>query len=273
MQNLVARAVNAFRKSPDVLRAGHPTLRVKSTPVELSKIKTENVQNVISSMRKVFNSPFYNVVGLAAPQIGHNIRVIAYEIKTASVKTAMTINPLGIKDTKAVPLTFIINPSYTPLTELYGERYKTQNTQHEHKPHTIPITLQQQRHQQHDHHSTEQPAKPNVLAETNTQSDTAGGQNLPELSRSAFSLDYESCECVPTYNAVVRRCDQILVKGYDINGKKLSFFSEGLESRIIQHEVDHLDGVLFTDKMEGTTLRHEKYNGVYQTNSRTLANK
>jgi len=48
----------------------------------------------------------------------------------------------------------------------------------------------------------------------------------------------------------VRRPERIRVTGYDERGRKTSFGATGLWARLIQHELDHLDGVLFTDRLE-----------------------
>ncbi len=58
----------------------------------------------------------------------------------------------------------------------------------------------------------------------------------------------EGCLSVPGYYGEVERADRIKVEAIDRNNKKLSFVTEGFKSRIIQHEIDHLDGILFIEK-------------------------
>ena len=63
----------------------------------------------------------------------------------------------------------------------------------------------------------------------------------------------EGCLSVPGVFGIVRRHRSVKVKAYDRDGKKMQFKCDGLESIIFQHEIDHLDGVLFIDKVERYT--------------------
>jgi len=53
----------------------------------------------------------------------------------------------------------------------------------------------------------------------------------------------------------VRRAQTIWVKATNLQGKTIKFKAEGLTARVIQHEVDHLDGILFIDRADPATLR------------------
>lgn len=59
----------------------------------------------------------------------------------------------------------------------------------------------------------------------------------------------EGCLSVPTYYETVERYDVIEVKALDINGKEIHFTTDGLLAICIQHEIDHLDGKLFIDRL------------------------
>lgn len=59
----------------------------------------------------------------------------------------------------------------------------------------------------------------------------------------------EGCLSLPEYTGNVRRVEKIKVKGKDRYGKRLEFFTTGFESIAIQHEIDHLNGVLFIDRI------------------------
>lgn len=59
----------------------------------------------------------------------------------------------------------------------------------------------------------------------------------------------EGCLSVPTYFETVERSRYIEVKGLDINGKELLIKTDGLLAICIQHEIDHLDGKLFIDRL------------------------
>jgi peptide deformylase len=57
----------------------------------------------------------------------------------------------------------------------------------------------------------------------------------------------EGCLSVPDFAAEVRRHAQILVKGLDREGRPIEITGEGLLAVVLQHEIDHLNGVLFID--------------------------
>ena len=60
---------------------------------------------------------------------------------------------------------------------------------------------------------------------------------------------YEGCLSVPNLRGQVDRCPEILVEGFDREGRGLKFTSKGISAGTFQHEFDHLDGLVFTDRM------------------------
>ena len=60
----------------------------------------------------------------------------------------------------------------------------------------------------------------------------------------------EGCLSIPGYVGLVRRAMKVTVKGLDRKGKEIKVKGEGLLARALQHEIDHLDGILFTDRLE-----------------------
>jgi peptide deformylase len=72
----------------------------------------------------------------------------------------------------------------------------------------------------------------------------------PEIIEADGFVDSEEgCLSVPGYTANVKRAEKVKVKGLDRNGKPVEIEGEGLLARALQHEIDHLDGVLFIDRM------------------------
>ena len=72
----------------------------------------------------------------------------------------------------------------------------------------------------------------------------------PTVTKKVGKTTYEEgCLSVPTYFETVERADVITVEALDINGKKISFEADGLLAICIQHEIDHLDGKLFIDRL------------------------
>jgi peptide deformylase len=61
----------------------------------------------------------------------------------------------------------------------------------------------------------------------------------------------EGCLSIPGYvGENIRRATKVLVKGQDVRGKPIRVNAEGWFARILQHEIDHLDGVLFIDRLD-----------------------
>jgi peptide deformylase len=62
--------------------------------------------------------------------------------------------------------------------------------------------------------------------------------------------DWEGCLSIPDIRGRVPRARQISVRAYDRHGKRFELDVSGFSARVIQHETDHLDGVLFFDRMK-----------------------
>jgi peptide deformylase len=62
-------------------------------------------------------------------------------------------------------------------------------------------------------------------------------------------FDWEGCLSIPDLRGLVPRHPQVRVRGLDRNGRKVDYNAAGLEARIVQHEFDHLNGVVFLDRM------------------------
>jgi peptide deformylase len=61
---------------------------------------------------------------------------------------------------------------------------------------------------------------------------------------------WEGCLSIPGLRGVVPRFRRIKVRGRDVTGEPVSFTADGFHARVIQHEFDHLDGVVFLDRMD-----------------------
>ena len=160
----MAITYNFYKKMSTILKIltnPNPNLRKKSKEVDLEIIKTDEFQNFLSDLS--FTMSKRDGVGLAAPQVGKNIRVM-------------------VISTKDLPK-FFINPVITKRSW-------------------------------------------------------------------AKNWDEEGCLSVPKTFGEVRRNKKITCIFYDKDGKKRKIEVEDLFARIIQHEIDHLDGILFIDKAE-----------------------
>src|SRR6516225_6548875 len=70
------------------------------------------------------------------------------------------------------------------------------------------------------------------------------------IAGAATAEDWEGCLSIPDVRGKVPRALEIDVRAYDRRGRKISLHAKGFTARVIQHETDHLDGVLFFDRMK-----------------------
>ena len=71
------------------------------------------------------------------------------------------------------------------------------------------------------------------------------------VERDGMQLEEEGCLSVPGFNATVARPAHAVLKGLDRHGEPQSVEASGLLARCFQHEMDHLDGTLFVDRLRG----------------------
>ena len=72
----------------------------------------------------------------------------------------------------------------------------------------------------------------------------------PVITKKSWTkeTDEEGCLSIQGCHAIVKRAYGIEVKGYDRQGEEIKMKAKGLLARVLQHEIDHLDGILFIDK-------------------------
>ena len=71
------------------------------------------------------------------------------------------------------------------------------------------------------------------------------------LSAEGESVAEEGCLSIPDLRADVRRPEKIVVKVMNLHSKDVEFEADGLLARVLQHEIDHLNGTLFIDRISG----------------------
>lgn len=78
----------------------------------------------------------------------------------------------------------------------------------------------------------------------------------PEVVKGSkvYLEDMEGCMSVPKKYGKVKRYEKIKVRGLNIKGKKIEIKAEGLLARILQHEIDHMDGKLFLNHVHKDEL-------------------
>ncbi len=76
----------------------------------------------------------------------------------------------------------------------------------------------------------------------------------PQVTQASGSVvEREGCLSVPGVSGYVDRAEQVVVTGLDEKGKQKRIQADGWLARALQHEIDHLDGILFIDKATGVT--------------------
>jgi peptide deformylase len=71
------------------------------------------------------------------------------------------------------------------------------------------------------------------------------------VDRDGMQLEEEGCLSVPGFNATVVRPTRAVLQGLDRTGQRRTVEGNGLLARAFQHEMDHLDGTLFVDRLRG----------------------
>jgi peptide deformylase len=85
----------------------------------------------------------------------------------------------------------------------------------------------------------------------------------PRVARSSGAeVAREGCLSIPDFTANVRRATEVTVEGSDPGGESRSIDADGFEARCLLHEIDHLDGLLFLDRVDSLrtdVFRRKRY--------------
>jgi len=91
----------------------------------------------------------------------------------------------------------------------------------------------------------------------------AGGQEVPltvlinpelKLLGGETAYDWEACLSVPGLRGLVPRHAKVRYGGVTLDGERVEMEAEGFHARVIQHEFDHLDGILYPQRMDDLSL-------------------
>lgn len=149
----------------DILKMGDPRLLRVSRPV--TAFGTADLQNLITDLFDTMRAA--NGAGLAAPQIGVDLRVVIFGDDRPNPR---------YPEAPIIPLTLLINPELTPLGD-------------------------------------------------------------------ALEDGWEGCLSVPGLRGVVPRHTELHYRGHDAEGRLIERTVQGFHARVVQHECDHLDGILY----------------------------
>jgi peptide deformylase len=153
---------------------GTPSLFTKSTPWPADQFDSPALHALLRDMKDSMIAA--NGAGLAAPQIGENVRVVIFEVNN---------NP-RYPDREPIPFTVLINPEIHPVGE-------------------------------------------------------------------AIESGWEGCLSVPGMRGVVPRPARIRYTGFDEKGTPIDRTVDGFHARVVQHECDHLDGILYPMRVKDFT--------------------
>jgi peptide deformylase len=79
---------------------------------------------------------------------------------------------------------------------------------------------------------------------------------VTQFSRTKTDLE-EGCLSIPGVFGIVTRPDKIVFKGYNIDGQEISAQADGMLAKVLQHEIDHTNGILILDKIKKYTQGKE----------------
>jgi peptide deformylase len=161
-----------------VARLGHPVLRRKAQPIPADMIRSAAVQRLIDDMVETMRE--YDGAGLAANQVHTLLQVAVIEVAA---------NP-RYPDAPEIPLTVLINPIVTPLTDELEE-------------------------------------------------------------------GWEGCLSVPDMRGRVPRHTAVRLQCHDREARRVDLVAKDFFARVVQHETDHLDGIVYLDRMRDlSSLSH-----------------
>ena len=87
------------------------------------------------------------------------------------------------------------------------------------------------------------------IAPNSPESDLLVLANPEIVSAEGEVVIQEGCLSVPDYQADVKRYERVTVRGLDLTGEAVEIQAEGLLAIVLQHEIDHLNGILFIDRI------------------------
>lgn len=152
----------------DILRMGDPRLLRVARPVE--RFGTPELAGLIADMRETMAA--HDGAGLAAPQIGVDLRVVIFGVEASP----------RYPEAAPVPFTILVNPLLTAVDDEVAE-------------------------------------------------------------------GWEGCLSLPGLRGWVPRLQRLRYEGFDADGKPFARSVEGFHARVVQHECDHLDGILYPMRM------------------------
>lgn len=197
-----------------ILEYPDPFLLLKANPVE--HIDEETLKLIQNMAETMFDAPG---VGLAAPQVGSDKRIIVYNPGAQSERGRS-----GGQD---------------------GDKERLSDTEENQQGKNSLFD-----EECNDVSSGNEASACNDKRKKRAQQEYRAIIN-PEIVAASGSLisENEACLSVPDFSADVRRFSKVTVRGLNVDGKRIEFDAEDIEAVIMQHEIDHLDGILYIERI------------------------
>jgi peptide deformylase len=195
-----------------IVRLGHPALRGVATALAPERVGEAAVQELIDDLVETMRAA--RGVGLAAPQVGVSVQVFVYELAGAPRTSDSEVLSQGAGTSYGSAGAPSGPPLEPPPAAQDPERSGVPERQ---AAGVIPLHV--------------------VIN--------------PMLTPQAGELvyDWEGCLSIPDLRGLVPRHPAVRVRGLDRGGRPLDYVASGFEARIVQHEFDHLNGIVFLDRM------------------------
>eukprot|EP00941_MAST-03F_sp_MAST-3F-sp1_P002586 g2586.t1 len=270
---------------PEIVQPGHPALMSVSSPISKDQINEKTLLEFAETMKKAV--VFYGGWGLAAPQIGSAIRMIVVNKSTVTAhinaeaerdealseaesladlvgtdtdagrkvteaqNNADETSKLALRAQQELEAMKARTHSKTEIVAAEARAAATAKKAMKAKAEFVAAALGATKESK--------PVYDGRLLEGGDNSDVAVAEGdldlLVIVNPTLEVLDgptvarTEACLSIPGYHALVERPDNVRVTGVTPEGKPVDWTASGWHACVLQHEVDHLDGVLYVDKM------------------------
>jgi peptide deformylase len=218
-----------------IVRLGHPALRIVAEPVAAGALADPATQELVDDMIDTMRSA--HGVGLAAPQIAVLSQIFVYEVAPLA-RMRQGDEEGGDGDHEG---------EEDEDDDAYDEEDEEDAEGFEEGDEDFAEDLDE------DEEGDE--------AEEVDASDREGEPPLPAIPLHVVVnpmltplagdpvYDWEGCLSIPDLRGLVPRHPAVRVRGLDRHGQAIDYVASGFEARIVQHEFDHLNGVVFLDRM------------------------
>lgn len=210
-------------KVPEIVQAGHPALHTPAKEVIFSEIKTPKIKKVIADMVLALESQ-EDGVGLAAPQIGESLRIF--------IVAGFIFDRIKRSEERALAASRKLKADENNLADDMDDGHEN-------------IISEETKLNEADNGNSDQAAK-----KINLKSPHQIFINpiIVKESKEKKWMDGEGCLSVRWLYGKVRRSTKVTLRAYNENGEIVERGASGILAHIFQHEVDHLDGILFIEK-------------------------